>query len=118
MTYSHNDHFKFAVADGKYQVSYGRSAHQPDSFRAEVRNAAYEIGLAAKASNLPVYVYMSGGQDSEVMARGFLEACVPFTPVLIRFENERNMHDIGHAIKFCERYGLRPKIVDHSVRRT
>lgn len=118
MTYSFNDHMKWSTEGGKYQVTYGRAAYKPSGlrpFRAEVTRAAAEIGVDAKNFNLPVYVYMSGGQDSEVMARGFLEAGVAFTPVMLRFENERNMHDIGRAIEFCKRMGLQPRIVDMNL---
>lgn len=49
----------------------------------------------------PLYVIMSGGIDSEQVARLYLELGIKFKALTVVYDNEINSHDIHRAIKFC-----------------
>ena len=55
---------------------------------------------------------MSGGKDSEVTARSFLEAGVAIEGAIVRHEDDSNLYDIAWAIIFCEQHNLNYKIYD------
>lgn len=60
----------------------------------------------------PISLCLSGGVDSEAMARGFLAAGVPFVPYVFRFKDGFNDFDIADALAFCARQGLAPRVLD------
>ena len=78
-----------------------------------------ELELAAKQYlkfNKPLFLSLSGGIDSEVMAISFLNAGVPFTPLILKYEIDGevfNDFDIKYAINFCKKNKLKPLV--HSV---
>jgi hypothetical protein len=118
LTYSHNNHAVNRVnSEGKYEVLYGRAESSTNTFREEVERAARLIGMKAEEEKLPVYVYMSGGQDSEVMARGFLAAGVQFTAIILQYEEDRNIHDIRHALDFCAERGIKVRLLGFNLHR-
>lgn len=61
----------------------------------------YEVNRLANTVNRQFFICMSGGIDSEVIARTFHELKVPFMAITIRYKDNKNEHDIKHAIKFC-----------------
>lgn len=75
-----------------------------------------ELELAAKEYlkfKKPLYLALSGGIDSEVAAISFMNAGVPFTPLILRYEIEGevyNEHDIKYAVAFCKKHKLKPLI--------
>jgi hypothetical protein len=59
---------------------------------------------------------LSGGQDSEVVVKAFLEAGVPFELLTYRFSNDENMHEMCYVDVFCKRHGLTPTYYDFDIR--
>ena len=59
-------------------------------------------------------VYMSGGLDSEFVARAMLDASIQFKVVIFRLTDEKhdvlNAEDIHYALDFCEEHGIVPII--------
>lgn len=120
--YTNRNHFKFGY-NGQYfnlrkfpedmwNVKYGRCERNPENFRDECINSAK---LIYEATEKNIYVLMSGGLDSEIVARSFYEAKVPFTAVIGRYNNNKNDHDISYAIKFCKAFDVPYNIIDVDV---
>ena len=57
--------------------------------------------LAADWNDKPLYLSMSGGSDSELMARIFLECEIPFTPVLLKL-GTANQYEVWFAEHWCK----------------
>jgi hypothetical protein len=102
------------------RFGYGKNLldHSPtESFRVRVlgpkralKSPLEEFILNAKtiSKNLKTpRLCLSGGMDSEVMALSFLAAQVNFEAVIIRFNADLNLHDIQHAIDFCEQHKIK-----------
>lgn len=63
----------------------------------------------------PLLLGLSGGIDSEVMARSFLEAQIDFQALSLRYTDGLgafNAHDIKHAQEFCAKNKIEHKIVN------
>ena len=70
------------------------------------------IEKAKKFKGQPNVIYLSGGADSELVARSFVEAGVDFVPVIFDYVNDNdeilNSFDTEWADKFCDRFDLVP----------
>lgn len=117
MIFSDNNHWRFGWGNGLYNFSeqekpiwssYGPCAYNPRTFDIELTVAAHKI---AKASTKPLFVAMSGGLDSELIARILLQEKIPFTPLIAEFENGYNSEDIACALDFCRKNKIEPDIL-------
>ncbi len=115
--FSDNNHWKFGWGKGQYNfdeqqqplwVTFGPCQRQPKTFDLEM--AATVRRIADNAAK-PIYVAMSGGIDSELIARMMLQERVPFTPLIVQFEEDLNKQDISYAFEFCKNNRLTPEIM-------
>lgn len=115
--FTDNNHWRFGWGDGLYNfneqnapfwVTYGPCRYEPKTFDVEIVAAVRKIAEAAKK---PIFVAMSGGIDSELIARIMLQEGVPFTPLIAQFENGYNKEDIAYAFDFCRKHNLTPEVV-------
>ena len=119
--FTHNNHLKFGWGDGLYNfnnkdqqvwMEFGRAEYIPTSFKDECLRAARLIGEAA---DKPILVLLSGGVDSEVTARCFLEAGVPFEVVtsnIIYNGKIVNDHETMYNTAFIEKFNLTAHSID------
>lgn len=108
---THNNHFSF----DEDNVHYSRCSSSPLSFPEECKRAAsliYQNSLGLKPN-----LAFSGGIDSEVMVRSFIEANVPFDITILKFEQDLNEHDIIYAIDYCTRHSLQYNIVNLDIKK-
>lgn len=78
------------------------------SWREEVLHTASNIG---KLADKPIALWLSGGIDSEVVARAFLELGIDFTAISFKHSTGTNDHDIRWAKKFCAENNINHKIL-------
>lgn len=123
--FTHKDHFKCGWGQGTfnfddkqdlpYWVQFGRCERKPLVFREECVNSAQLIG---KLAEKPILLFLSGGVDSEIMARSFIEASIPFEAVIVRmFYNKQscNEYDIVFALDFVKKYNIKYHIFEYNV---
>lgn len=110
LTLSYQNHFKFGYnnecrlrqsPDDVFTIGYGQCTTEPGSFAEASIRAAKLIGETADA---PIHVLFSGGADSEVTMRSFLAAKVPITAAIMWFAGDLNLHDVGYAVRFCQKH--------------
>jgi hypothetical protein len=58
------------------------------------------------STNKDIVIAASGGIDAEVACRGFMAANIPFRMLISEWDDGLNNHDILHAYKFAEQYGI------------
>jgi len=107
-----------------YAIEY---THEPIKFKLRptsrpVRSLREEMIEAAKITathtNKPIYVYSSGGVDSEATCEAFKAAKIPFTVVTFRMINgNNNDHDIKYAIEWCKNNLISHTIKDFDVQK-
>ena len=125
--YSDNEHYKWGFngkwfnkpqAKGYFQTSIGACRRPHGSFREECINSAKLIG---ERLSKPILVGLSGGFDSQVVCLSFMNAGVPFNPVILRLTNEEgktyNDFDINGAFEFCKKFNLEPIVETLNVDR-
>lgn len=90
-----------------FNISIGDSSPH-GSFHDECIRAARLI--ANQFNNECIWITLSGGMDSEVVARSFLKAGVNIKCAIMAFENNLNDHDIKYALAFCNEQNIPYKI--------
>ena len=111
--FTENNHFKWGyngeffnkrkTGADTYHVDFGKTSRPVNSFKEECYDVArkiYEYGL--KIDKTPDLMF-SGGSESEMMVRSFVEQGLPANVHIMVFEDHLNLHDISHAIVYCER---------------
>ena len=64
-----------------------------------------------------ITVLFSGGVDSEIMLRSFLD--VGYTPniIIARYENDYNLYDVSYAVTICSMLNVSYRILDFSLQK-
>ncbi len=57
-------------------------------------------------------IFLSGGLDSEVACTTFIRRNLKFIPVIVKFSNGLNQHDIHRAFSFCKRWDITPIVIE------
>ena len=106
--YTHKNHFKYGYngnwfcnrksVDDVFFCEYGVAKQQLDFRTANIEAAK----LIRNSTNKPLFVMMSGGIDSEVVARSFKDANIDFTAAVLRYNDNLNKHDITYAEEWCD----------------
>ena len=103
--------FKNSKAD-EFQVRYEKCLAETEDFRSECVKSAKII---SSQTNNDIWLLYSGGADSEFMVRSFLAAGVKFKIAIVRFEKERNWHDIKWAIQLCNELQLNYEFLELDI---
>ena len=96
----------------KFFCTYSRCSREPGSFKQECINTANEVSLQAKQLDRIPYLFLSGGLDSEVVAKAFLDAGVDFKVISFRFKNNFSSHEIHYIDKFIKKHNLEHSYYD------
>jgi len=105
-------HFGINYDPDSFKIWYSPCERQSLSWTEEIKIAATTI---AQATNKDIWVCMSGGVDSEIVARTLKNANIPFRVLICRFLDDLNSHDISFAIEHCKFYGIDYKIFDFDI---
>jgi hypothetical protein len=73
--------------------------------------ADYTATLISKTYD-NIHLLLSGGLDSEYVAKVFVRNKLPFTPIIVI--NQTNIPEVWYAFRFCLENNLTPKILDYS----
>jgi len=59
----------------------------------------------------------SGGVDSEVILRVYLDLKIPINVYIFKYENDYNLLEYAQAVKTCEALGVKPRIIDFELQK-
>jgi hypothetical protein len=120
--YSHNNFVRYGYDENlynlrtspsqKFKLSYSPCTRPPQSFEQELVNAA--LLVESKTQNA-IWVCFSGGMDSEITLRAFLNAGIPVSAAILRFAGGVNDHDISYAMEFCRQNKVEFRIFEIDV---
>ena len=65
----------------------------------------------------PFDLLFSGGIDSEVILRVYLELKIPLNVYIFKYENDYNLIEFTQAVKTCEVLGVTPHIIDFNLQK-
>lgn len=60
-------------------------------------------------------ILFSGGADSEIVLRSFLDLKVKPNVYIFRYENDYNIYDVSYAVTICSMLGVDYKIIDFNL---
>jgi hypothetical protein len=101
--------------NSKFNCYYGKADYIPTSFREECVKLCRDISSYAQQNRRIPYVLLSGGLDSEIVVRSFIEANVPFKVIVNRFKDDLNAHEIEYVEKFLNDKDLDIEFYDLDV---
>lgn len=105
-----NDWCTWHYDEGKLRYEYAKYEGPTLSFHdALVENAKSIIDTFPGE---PLSLMFSGGVDSELMLRAFIEVGHPFTVNVFRYDQNYNQYDVDFALKICGELNVSPKIID------
>lgn len=114
--YTYNNHYQYGWGGGLfnfpdttknfhlYQAKLGKAKHTNMSWRNACLFAARDMW--SKCLDPYIMVCLSGGIDSEVAIRCFVEQNIPVKAAILKMKHDLNYHDYKLAIKFCEKYNI------------
>lgn len=124
--FTHNNHLKYSIGGRdygkretgleKYQVTLGNidsDEYKKTSWRQELRRTA---DLVLNDLGKDLVVFLSGGTDSEIVVRNFLE--IGFKPrcAIIRFKDDYNDYDVKSAEELCQDLDIDLMYLDFDVK--
>ena len=104
--------FSRQSSDLKFSTSFGRYDGHVGTFKDELLKAA--SSSLDHCTGKPTLLY-SGGVDSEIMLRAFIEVGHAPEVLIARYENDYNIYDVSYAVVTCEMLNVKYRIVDISL---
>jgi len=104
------NHFQFgSTPDGAFHFQYGSIEQKIDNWRLANQLAAQKI---AENSTTQIVVLLSGGIDSEICLKHFLEIKAPVIAASLRFANDVNAYDLEHVYRIQKETGVHVEFFD------
>tara|TARA_B100002019_G_C21202626_1_gene564870 strand:- start:176 stop:1144 length:969 start_codon:yes stop_codon:yes gene_type:complete len=110
--FTHNNHFKWGYnkrwftervkQQDRFTVLFGACEREPMSFKEECYDVARKIDNYAYMQGTSIELMFSGGSESEVMLRSFIDQDIKVNVNIMTYDPHLNLHDIAHAVVFCE----------------
>lgn len=107
-----NNWYTYKYINGKFETNYAATNEKIKSFQEELQIAASEVIDKFHKPSL----FFSGGADSEVMLRAFMDIGYNPTVYIVRYENDYNLYDVSYAVAICSMLNANYKILDFNLR--
>ena len=113
--YDDQELFGRQTGNAKFKTCYGKFNGIVHDFKTELEKAA--------ASTLDHYpglrpqIFFSGGVDSELILRSYINIGANPEVFIVRYEDDLNMHDISYAIIICNLLGVKYNIIDFNLQK-
>jgi hypothetical protein len=116
-SWSYNN-VKFSRANSKsdlFTTEFNIDIISPKSFKEELLSTASNI--LDHFNGLTPCVMFSGGIDSELVLRSFLDVgCIPEV-LIFRYEDDINVYDVSYAVTVCSMLDVSYKIIDFNLKK-
>lgn len=113
--FSHNDYISYnwsgrdRRSDQKdiFDINFKRCSQEPKNLKEECYRAAR---LVYERSTKPIAIMLSGGVDSEITLRSFVEQNIPCTAFIFQYKKQ-GFFDIHYGINFCKNKNIPLEII-------
>jgi hypothetical protein len=114
-SYGDEPAFGRQTSDLKFQINYSsRKVNRPClSYKNELLNAAKST--IDHYSGLRPCIFFSGGMDSELILRAYLEIGSNPEVYIVRYEKDYNIYDVSYAITICNILNVKYNIIDFNL---
>jgi hypothetical protein len=98
----------------KFTTQFTRFTGIVGTFKDELLKAA---SSTLDHCNDKIVILFSGGVDSEIMLRAFLEVGAKPEVIIARYENDYNLYDVSYAVTICSILNVDYKIMDFNLQK-
>jgi hypothetical protein len=126
MDFTYNNHLKYSIGGKefgfrksgveKYEVNVGtidKDYYKKNNYRSELLRIT---DLVYNDLGKDLVLFLSGGTDSEIVLRNFLEYGVKPRCVIIKFNDGYNASDVREALELTEELGVDLEIIDFDIK--
>jgi hypothetical protein len=126
MKFTHNNHLRYTIGDKefgyrensyeKYNVTIGqidKDHYRTSNYKQELYRTADLIYQDYKSD---IALFLSGGTDSEIVARNFVDIGIKPKCFVIKFKDDYNSSDVNEAIGLAAELDLDLNIIDFDVK--
>jgi hypothetical protein len=114
-SWSYNDRlFDRQTGHDTFNTKFTSITKPVGTFKEELLNAARSS--MDHCNSKPVILF-SGGVDSEIMLRAFLDIGVTPEIVIARYENDYNIYDVSYAVTICSILNIPYRILDMNLQK-
>jgi hypothetical protein len=126
MKFTHNNHLRYTIGDRefgyrensyeKYNVTIGqidKDHYRTSNYKQELCRTADLIYQDYKSD---IALFLSGGTDSEIVARNFVDIGIKPKCFVIKFKDDYNSSDVNEAIDLAAELDLDLSIIDFDVK--
>jgi hypothetical protein len=103
---------KTNLIQDKFFCQYSRCEREPGTFKEECVQTAVDVYKQAHTLDREIYIFLSGGLDSEVVVKAFLDAGVEFRTISFRFKNNLSSHEELYIDDFVTKHSLKHNYYD------
>lgn len=114
-SYNGNKFSRSTSATDIFSTEFNVDSVTASSFKNELLLAAQDI--MNHYPNLQPCIMFSGGVDSEIVLRAFIEIGANPKVYIVRYENDYNLYDVSYAVTVCSLLGITPKIIDFNLQK-
>jgi hypothetical protein len=114
-SWQYGDGPKFGRQPGgeQFKTYFSKCKKQVKSFKEELLAAA--SSTIDHHPGLKPNIFFSGGVDSEIMLRAYLDIGYVPDVTIVRYENDYNIYDVSYAVTVCSILNVPYKIVDMNL---
>jgi hypothetical protein len=105
-------HYGINYNPTNFKIWYPRCTRITQSWTEEIKLSAK---IVAQSTNKDIWICMSGGIDSEMVARTFKDLGIPFKALIAQFNDGLNSHDIIYSQRWCQHHNIEYKIFDFNI---
>lgn len=87
-----------------FSISFNPPKRKIGSFKEEMQHFVRDVKTS---TDRPIALLLSGGLDSEVLARTLIQQKIEFEAFTCKFTNDQNAHDISYAYTLCEQFNIK-----------
>jgi len=100
----------------KFYTNYSCGLNKPIlSFKEELENAARST--LDHYPDLKPCIFFSGGVDSELILRSYLNIGSNPEVFIVRYENDYNLYDVSYAVSICNSLNIKFNLIDFNLKK-
>lgn len=113
--YGDDNPFGRQTAGLEFKTRFNKFYDPINTFGEELRNAAKST--LEHYPGLRPAIFFSGGVDSEIVLRAYLDIGANPEVCIIRYENDINILDVSYAIAICSSLGVNFRLIDFNLKK-
>lgn len=113
--YGTSEMFGRQTSNDKFNTYYGKSSTPVLTFKQELLNAA--SSTMDHYSGLRPSVFLSGGVDSEMILKSYIDIGSNPEVFIVRYENDYNLYDVSYAITICSMLDIKYNLIDFNLQK-